>query len=106
MDERMKKFVTLFILALTLMEQCTSSKVPTCNEIELMRAAIHDVVDGQISRTPNAVRFGKGFLPHLVDEYMSSDLEVSICLLDISITQTRILKHKFFLLFVSPKPLS
>lgn len=54
---RMKLFVFVW-LAFTLCRRC-ACRVPTCEEIDLMKASIYQVVDGQISRVPNAVRFGK-----------------------------------------------
>lgn len=41
----------------TLISACLC-RVPSCGEIEKMRAAIQDLVDGDISRIPTAVRFG------------------------------------------------
>jgi len=54
----MKKLLTIFILTVVGLKGHWA-KVPTCNEIELMKSAIYNVVDEKPSRVPNAVRFGE-----------------------------------------------
>jgi len=48
----------ILIVLFVMLSECYG-RVPTCDDIDRMKTAIQDLVDGERSMIPTAVRFGK-----------------------------------------------